>query len=105
MTDSNSHQGLLRVLNCGLIAGCANAIGKDRVAGLVRVRTDVHNSLTPRCDECQFASRHGTTPCLEEIVEYPKKSRTSPVSRQDHDNPVRFRNAWHRPLDDQAFRL
>ena len=47
--------------------------------------------------------RYGTTPYLEQIWQRQKKTMTGPVFLQDHDAPVRFRNVWIRPLDDQSF--
>jgi hypothetical protein len=47
--------------------------------------------------------RYGTTPYLQEIWKQQKQTMTGPVFLQDHDSPVRFRNVWLRPLDDQAF--
>ena len=47
--------------------------------------------------------RYGTTPYLQKIWERQKKNMTGPVFLQDHDAPVRFRNVWLKPLDDQAF--
>ena len=46
--------------------------------------------------------RYGTTPYLETIWQKQKTTSVGPVFLQDHDNPVRFRNVWVRPLDDLA---
>ena len=48
--------------------------------------------------------RYNTTPYLQEIWKQQKKSSVGPVFLQDHDNAVRFRNVWIRPLDDRARR-
>ena len=48
--------------------------------------------------------RYNTTPYLQAIWKRQKETMTGPVFLQDHDNPVRFRNVWIRPLDDKAFR-
>ena len=47
--------------------------------------------------------RHGTTPYLREIWKQQKMTSVGPVFLQDHDNPVRFRNVWVRPLDKQSY--
>lgn len=47
--------------------------------------------------------RYGETPYLKAIEAKQKATSVGPVFLQDHDNPVRFRNVWVRPLDDQAF--
>ena len=47
--------------------------------------------------------RYGVTPYLEKIDEIKNKTSVGPVFLQDHDNAVRFRNAWIRPLDDKAY--
>lgn len=47
--------------------------------------------------------RYGTTPYLEKIWARQKQTMTGPLFLQDHDNPVRFRNVWIRPLDELAF--
>lgn len=47
--------------------------------------------------------RHGTTDYLRKILPKQKQTSTGPVFLQDHNNPVRFRNVWIRPLDDNAF--
>jgi len=48
--------------------------------------------------------RYGTTPYLQEIWKQQKQTMIGPVFLQDHDNPVKFRNVWLCPLDDQAVR-
>ena len=47
--------------------------------------------------------RHGTTPYLQKIWKKQKATMVGPVFLQDHNNAVRFRNVWVRPLDDHAF--
>ncbi|MEK6238835.1 MAG: DUF1080 domain-containing protein [Planctomycetales bacterium] len=47
--------------------------------------------------------RYNTTDYLKAIWERQKQTMAGPVFLQDHDAPVRFRNAWIKPLDDKAF--
>ena len=47
--------------------------------------------------------RHGTTPYLQQIWTQQKDMMAGPVFLQDHNNPVKFRNVWIKPLDDKAF--
>ncbi|MFO7906402.1 MAG: 3-keto-disaccharide hydrolase [Planctomycetota bacterium] len=47
--------------------------------------------------------RYKTTPYLKKIWQQQKRTRIGPLFLQDHDNAVRFRNVWVKPLDDQAF--
>lgn len=47
--------------------------------------------------------RYGSTPYLQQIWKRQKKTMTGPVFLQDHNNAVRFRNVWVRPLDDHGF--
>ena len=46
--------------------------------------------------------RHGVTPYLKKIWTRQKATMVGPVFLQDHNNAVRFRNVWVRPLDDKA---
>jgi hypothetical protein len=46
--------------------------------------------------------RYGTTPYLQEIGKQQKSTMIGPVFLQDHDNPVKFRHVWVRPLDDKT---
>ncbi|WP_158545226.1 3-keto-disaccharide hydrolase [Bremerella cremea] len=46
--------------------------------------------------------RYKTTPYLDAIAAKQLKTSVGPVFLQDHDNPVKFRNVWVKPLDDQA---
>ncbi len=48
--------------------------------------------------------RYRTTDYLQTIWKEQKNSMVGPLFLQDHDNPVRFRNVWIRPLDDKARR-
>lgn len=43
-----------------------------------------------------------TTPYTDKLLASLKSTDAGPVFLQDHQNPVRFRNVWIRPLDDQA---
>ncbi len=47
--------------------------------------------------------RYMTTTYLTKIWQRQQRTGVGPVFLQDHDSPVRFRNVWLRPLDDQAF--
>ena len=46
--------------------------------------------------------RYGVTPYLEAIEHRQRSTSVGPLFLQDHDNPVRFRNVWIRPLDDHV---
>ncbi|VTS07716.1 3-keto-disaccharide hydrolase [Tuwongella immobilis] len=46
--------------------------------------------------------RFGNTPYLDQIRDRKLKTMVGPVFLQDHGNPVRFRNVWVLPADDQA---
>jgi hypothetical protein len=46
--------------------------------------------------------RFGNTPYLDKIRDRQKKTMVGPVFLQDHGNPVKFRNVWVIPLDDQS---
>lgn len=45
--------------------------------------------------------RHGVTDYLKKIGKAQKQTSVGPVFLQDHNNPVKFRNVWIVPLDDQ----
>ncbi|MFM7737907.1 MAG: DUF1080 domain-containing protein [Planctomycetota bacterium] len=47
--------------------------------------------------------RHGVTDYLKTIYPKQKATATGPLFLQDHNSPVRFRNVWVKPLDDEAF--
>jgi hypothetical protein len=47
--------------------------------------------------------RFGNTPYLDKIRDRQKQTSVGPVFLQDHGNPVKFRNVWVLPADDQAF--
>lgn len=46
--------------------------------------------------------RYNTTDYLKTIWKKQLATSIGPVFLQDHDNPVRFRNVWVKPLDDKA---
>ena len=48
--------------------------------------------------------QYNSTPYLQRIWKQQKSTSVGPVFLQDHDNPVRFRNVWIRPLDDKAMK-
>jgi hypothetical protein len=46
--------------------------------------------------------RHGVTDYLKKIGQQQKQTSVGPLFLQDHNNPVKFRNVWIVPLDDQV---
>lgn len=46
--------------------------------------------------------RYKSTPFLQKIWEKQLQTSVGPLFLQDHDNPVKFRNVWVRPLDDKS---
>jgi hypothetical protein len=47
--------------------------------------------------------RNGNTPYLDKIRDQQKKTSVGPVFLQDHGNPVKFRNVWVLPADNEFF--
>ncbi|TWT31800.1 3-keto-disaccharide hydrolase [Blastopirellula retiformator] len=47
--------------------------------------------------------RYKSTPYLQEIWKKQLQTSVGPVFLQDHDNTVKFRNVWVRPLDDKSY--
>jgi len=47
--------------------------------------------------------RYNTTDYLKTIWEKQKETSVGPLFLQDHDNAVKFRNVWVKPLDEKAF--
>ena len=48
--------------------------------------------------------RHGATDYLRKIWKQQKATSVGPLFLQDHNNPVRFRNVWIKPLDDKTIK-
>jgi iduronate 2-sulfatase len=106
IVNASRPPGEWQVFDIRYIAPRRNAAGEIETEGSISAWLNgqrvQHNTRfgEPRSKYHPF--RHGTTPYLDVIAKQQLKTSIGPLFLQDHDNPVKFRNIWIRPLDKRS---
>jgi hypothetical protein len=106
LVNASRPPGIWQVYDIRYCAPCRGSRGKIVKEGTISAWLNgrqIHDHVKIGEPNSPYSPyRYDTTPYLQNIWQRQQLTMTGPLVLQDHDNAVRFRNVWIRPLDDHA---